>query len=187
MKCALPKLGSLFFGHGLTVRQNPTVRLLSLGAVVLITAGFGFAWRCSATGADQRQSSAVARPLPVDTVAAKPVDAYELRRTYTGTLVAGRSSDLSSPGRQDVIHLGDCGVHILNADQRLVLVQPIAQSLGDDVDFEIVASLRAQVAAEIQADGVGSLLLRSFNVAGLDSAALRLTCQGQGNEQGQGE
>jgi hypothetical protein len=95
MKCTLPKLASLFFGHGLTDRQKPTVRLLPLGAAVLITAGLGFAWRCSATGADERQSSAVARPLPVDTVTAKPVDAYELRRSYTGTLVAGRSSDLS--------------------------------------------------------------------------------------------
>jgi len=68
---------------------------VGLGAAVLILVGLGFAWRSSATGADEGGSSASARPLPVGTVAVNPVDAYEFRRSYTGTLVAGRSSDLS--------------------------------------------------------------------------------------------
>ena len=62
---------------------------------VLVAAGLGFAWRCSATEADEHQTFAAARPLPVNTVIAEPVDAYQLRRSYTGTLVAGRSSEPS--------------------------------------------------------------------------------------------
>ena len=39
MKCALPKLGSLFFGRKMTERQKVTTRLLSLSAAVFIVAG----------------------------------------------------------------------------------------------------------------------------------------------------
>jgi len=95
MKCELPRPSSLFFGRELTDRQKTTVRLLAFGAAVLILAGLGLVWRSSATAADKPEPSPAARSLPVDTVVAKPVAAYELRRSYTGALVAGRSTDLS--------------------------------------------------------------------------------------------
>ncbi|NEO77940.1 efflux RND transporter periplasmic adaptor subunit [Moorena sp. SIO4G3] len=81
--------------------QSGTILLLS-GFCIFLLSPSGSNWRLNLSNLKASQANQESKPqasfsgniLPVETISVKPVDSYQLLRSYTGSLVTRRSSEL---------------------------------------------------------------------------------------------
>lgn len=107
----------------------PIAIALSLGSIYFF-----------ATNGSTQPEPAVTDALPVDAIAVEPVTSYTLERTYTGEVVAGRSSALGFERAGTLMQIW------VDEGDRVSVGQPLAQ-----LDIRTLEAQRQQLAAERQA------------------------------------
>ncbi|GAB4385877.1 MAG: efflux RND transporter periplasmic adaptor subunit [Elainellaceae cyanobacterium] len=87
--------------------------------------------------ADTPSETATVQPLPVDTLRLQPVSTYEAKRTYSGEVVARRSSDLGFEPAGTIVNI------LVEEGDRVSAGQPLAQ-----LDTRSLETERQQLGAE---------------------------------------
>lgn len=117
MKSANSTAPKAFFGNRLTLRQLPTNRLALAAILVLAVVVVGFSMGALSAGTDGAAQQPAAKALPVRTVAIQPAESYESLRSYTGEIVARRTSDLAFERSDELIAIHvDLGDRVQNGD-----------------------------------------------------------------------
>lgn len=139
-----PRTGRpLFFGHRLTLRQFLTRWLLPLGLIAAVVVVGGppllTALQAADGAADQTASQARSQSsMPVEVAPAKAVSEYEVRKPFTGALVAGRRSRLGFERPGKILTL------LVDEGDRVATGQPLAE-----LDRRRLTASRQRVAAEL--------------------------------------
>jgi len=143
-----------FFGQKWTERQLWTLRLVAAATGAILVAAV-FYWNYPLANAEPVPPS-TAQPLPVEVVAIQSQNSYAAERTYTGVLVAAKTSELSFelPGKisQLSVDEGDHveqGEQLAQLDDRHLLAR-IAQTQAEhDQQRAILEELKAGPRAEV--------------------------------------
>ena len=109
-----------FFGQKWTERQLWTFRAIMLTLIATLVGGVVF-WNYPFADAAPLPAP-TAEPLPVEVVTIEPSGSYAAKRTYTGVLVAAKTSELSFELSGKITQLAvDEGDHVQAGDQLAVL------------------------------------------------------------------
>jgi multidrug efflux pump subunit AcrA (membrane-fusion protein) len=106
MRLAALQPTSLFFGRDLTTRQLTTIRVGSWsGGILLIAAVLGGLAFVLGAGSSPVVKDETAPAIPVSTLTLEPVQQFDAERTFTGLLVAGRTSELAFERAGEVVEV----------------------------------------------------------------------------------